>query len=173
MYTHKPLHCSLIQILTKFSIHRNDDQCIYSQTRSKCIRFIALLVIFSDNLVNAVETSNTRMYFWFLTFWHKIAYRVYWLMKTKIIHFLLASSILSLKEIWNKVYNVVPWQFYLQWKESWLFMFSITKQSHNVSSHSDHVKEKHYFNYRHALPQTFSTLFKHYSVIQKFFFYMN
>lgn len=37
----------------------NDDQCIYSQTRSKCIRFIALLVIFSDNLVNAMETSNT------------------------------------------------------------------------------------------------------------------
>lgn len=102
MYTHKPLHCSLIQILTKFSIHRNDDQCIYSQTRSKCIRFISLLVIFSDNLVNAMETSNTRMYFWFLTFWHKIAYRVYWLMKTKIIHFLLASSMLSLREYGTK-----------------------------------------------------------------------
>lgn len=99
---HKPLHCSLIQILTKFSIHRNDDQCIYSQTRSKCIRFIALLVIFSDNLVNAMETSNTRMYFWFLTFWHKIAYRVFWLMKTKLIHFLLASSMLSLREYGTK-----------------------------------------------------------------------
>lgn len=102
MYTHKPLHCSLIQILTKFSIHRNDDQCIYLQTRSKCIRFIVLLVIFSDNLVNAMETSNTRMYFWFLTFWHKIAYRVFWLMKTKFIHFLLASSMLSLREYGTK-----------------------------------------------------------------------
>lgn len=102
MYTHKPLHCSLIQILTKFSIPRNDDQCIYSQTRSKCIRFIALLVIFADNLVNAMETSNTRMYFWFLTFWHKIAYRVFWLMKTKLTHFLLASSMLSLREYGTK-----------------------------------------------------------------------
>lgn len=37
----------------------NNEQCIYLQTRSTCIRFSALLVIFADNLVKALETSNT------------------------------------------------------------------------------------------------------------------
>lgn len=146
MYTHKTWHWSRIQILTIFSIHRNyNEQCIYLQTRSACIRFSALLVIFADNLVKALETSNTRNYvFLILAFWNKIVYRWFWIIKTKINQYSFLASYIER----NVIEIIIFYLYNSTCNEKNRGCSCFQKQNIRTWFHhySDHVKQKRYFN---------------------------